>query len=452
MENNYTENEYPTFWDFGLHPLVEDGIEAMRYEKPSPVQSAAIPIILDGKDLIACAQTGTGKTAAYLLPLLSELASGDYPDDYVNALVMAPTRELAMQIEQQIDAFSYFTQTSSVSIYGGTGGIEWEQQKRALKLGADIIVATPGRLLAHLSMSGVDFSRSSFFVLDEADRMLDMGFYDDIIEIYRQLPKDTQVIMFSATMPPKIRQLAKEIMKDPVEVNIAIARPPESIIQKAVYCSGDDKMPILTKILLREKPDKGLVFFASKDRVKQAKRDLRTQGLKVQEMHSDLDQTARNEVMHDFKSGKTNIIVATDILSRGIDVDDIDIVINFDVPGDPEDYVHRIGRTARGNNLHGAAITLVSSRDKERFEHIESFLGYTVSEEEEFSKGKGILEKSERPKGGKSFSKNRRRTKPDGKAPNEGTSNQKANSKPKNRHHRRGPKHSSNQDTNSKQS
>lgn len=400
-EENTPITEDLTFWDFGLHPLVEDGIEAMRYEKPSPVQSATIPVILQGKDLIACAQTGTGKTAAYLLPLLSELATGDYPDDYVNALVMAPTRELAMQIEQQIDAFSYFTNTSSVSIYGGTGGVEWEQQKRALKLGADIIVATPGRLLAHLSMSGVDFSRSSFFVLDEADRMLDMGFYDDILEIYRQLPKDTQVIMFSATMPAKIRQLAKEIMKDPVEVNIAISRPPESIVQKVVYCTGEDKMPILTQILLREKPEKGIIFFASKERVKQAKRELRMQGLKVQEMHSDLDQAARNEVMHDFKSGKTNIIVATDILSRGIDVDDIDVVVNFDVPGDPEDYVHRIGRTSRGKNLHGAALTFVSPRDRERFDRIEQFLGYEVKEDEEFSKGKGS--KPEKDRGKRSF-------------------------------------------------
>ena len=400
-EENTPITEDLTFWDFGLHPLVEDGIEAMRYEKPSPVQSATIPVILQGKDLIACAQTGTGKTAAYLLPLLSELATGDYPDDYVNALVMAPTRELAMQIEQQIDAFSYFTNTSSVSIYGGTGGVEWEQQKRALKLGADIIVATPGRLLAHLSMSGVDFSRSSFFVLDEADRMLDMGFYDDILEIYRQLPKDTQVIMFSATMPAKIRQLAKEIMKDPVEVNIAISRPPESIVQKVVYCTGEDKMPILTQILLREKPEKGIIFFASKERVKQAKRELRMQGLKVQEMHSDLDQAARNEVMHDFKSGKTNIIVATDILSRGIDVDDIDVVVNFDVPGDPDDYVHRIGRTSRGKNLHGAALTFVSPRDRERFDRIEQFLGYKVKEDEEFSKGKSA--KTEKDRGKRSF-------------------------------------------------
>lgn len=422
-EENTPITEDLTFWDFGLHPLVEDGIEAMRYEKPSPVQSATIPVILQGKDLIACAQTGTGKTAAYLLPLLSELATGDYPDDYVNALVMAPTRELAMQIEQQIDAFSYFTNTSSVSIYGGTGGVEWEQQKRALKLGADIIVATPGRLLAHLSMSGVDFSRSSFFVLDEADRMLDMGFYDDILEIYRQLPKDTQVIMFSATMPAKIRQLAKEIMKDPVEVNIAISRPPESIVQKVVYCPNEDKMPILTQILLREKPEKGIIFFASKERVKQAKRELRMQGLKVQEMHSDLDQAARNEVMHDFKSGKTNIIVATDILSRGIDVDDIDVVVNFDVPGDPEDYVHRIGRTSRGKNLHGAALTFVSPRDRERFDRIEQFLGYKVKEDEEFSKGKGA--KTEKDRGKRSFQRKK-----------EGQNKPKTDGKPRNKKRR----------------
>lgn len=357
---------------------MEDGLEAMNFEKPSPVQAATIPLIMQGKDVIACAQTGTGKTAAYLLPILSELASGEYPEEYVNALIMAPTRELAQQIDQQIDAFSYFVGASAVPIYGGTGGVEWEAQKRALKLGADIIVATPGRLIAHMNMSSVDLSRTSFFVLDEADRMLDMGFHDDILEIFKYLPRDVQVVMFSATMPPKIRTLAKEIAKNPAEVNIAISRPPESIVQQSIHCPNDDKMALLTRILLEEKPDKCIVFFASKDRVKQARRDLKTQGLKVQEMHSDLDQTTRDEVMHNFKNQHTNIIVATDILSRGIDVDDIDLVVNFDVPSDPEDYVHRIGRTARGKNLHGSALTFVSPRDEVRFDTIERFLGYSV--------------------------------------------------------------------------
>lgn len=377
-DNDTPIQQDPTFWDFGLHPLVEDGLEAMNFEKPSPVQAAAIPLILEGKDLIACAQTGTGKTAAYLLPILSELATGEYPEDHVNAIIMSPTRELAQQIDQQIDAFSYFVGASAVPIYGGTGGIEWEVQKRALKMGADIIVATPGRLIAHLNMSSIDLSRTSFFVLDEADRMLDMGFYDDILEIYKYLPQDVQVVMFSATMPPKIRTLAKKIAHHPAEVNIAISRPPESILQQSIRCKNDDKMALLTRVLLDEKPDKCIVFFASKDRVKQARRDLKTQGLKVREMHSDLDQESRDEVMHGFKNGHTNIIVATDILSRGIDVDDIDLVVNFDVPADPEDYVHRIGRTARGKNLRGSALTFISSRDKERFDAIERFLGYEV--------------------------------------------------------------------------
>ena len=376
--NNNTPQQDLTFWDFGLHPLVEDGLEAMNFDKPSPVQAAAIPLILEGKDVIACAQTGTGKTAAYLLPILSELATGEYPEDYINALIMAPTRELAQQIDQQIDAFSYFVGASAVPIYGGTGGVEWEAQKRALKLGADIIVATPGRLIAHMNMSSVDLSRTSFFVLDEADRMLDMGFHEDILEIYKYLPKDVQVIMFSATMPPKIRTLAKEIAHRPTEVNIAISRPPESILQQSIRCQNEDKMPLLTRILIDEKPDKCIVFFASKERVKQACRDLKSQGLKVREMHSDLGQDSRDEVMHAFKNGHTNIIVATDILSRGIDVDDIDMVVNFDVPSDPEDYVHRIGRTARGKNLHGSALTFVSPRDNLRFDTIEHFLGYKV--------------------------------------------------------------------------
>lgn len=371
--------ESKTFFDFGLDPAVEDGLEVMNFIKPSPVQEAAIPPILSGRDVIACAQTGTGKTAAFLLPILSELSTGEYPDDYVNVVIMSPTRELALQIEKQVDAFSYFVGVSALSIYGGTGGIEWEQQKRALKMGADIIVATPGRLLAHISMNSVDLSRATFFVLDEADRMLDMGFYEDIVEIYKLLPRDVQTVMFSATMPEKIRKLAKEITRDPVEINIAISRPPESIDQSAFFVQDGEKMGLLTTILNDLKPEKCIVFLGSKDNVKQARRSLATQGHKVREMHSDLDQSEREKVMRDFKSGITHIIVATDIISRGIDVDDIQLVINYDVPGDPEDYVHRIGRTSRGDNLHGAAITLVSTgRDAIRFKDIERFLGYKI--------------------------------------------------------------------------
>ncbi|WP_298632051.1 DEAD/DEAH box helicase [uncultured Porphyromonas sp.] len=371
--------QHEDFYSFGLHPSVLDGLDAMGFQHPSPVQEASIPPILEGRDVISCAQTGTGKTAAFVLPILSELASGEYSEEYVNAVIMAPTRELAQQIDRQIDAFSYFVSgVSAVPIYGGTGGIEWEQQKRALRMGADIIVATPGRLLSHINLNTVDLSRVSFFVLDEADRMLDMGFFDDIVEVYKLLPQDVQTVMFSATMPDKIRKLAIEITKQPVEVNIAISRPPESIDQSVYFCKEDEKLALLTQIFKEREVTKSIVFFGSKDRVKEAYRLLRSNGYKVAQMHSDLDQSERNDVMNDFKNGHTQIIVATDILSRGIDVDDIQLIVNYDVPSDPEDYVHRIGRTSRGTNLGGAAITIVNQRDKGRFIDIEKFLGYNV--------------------------------------------------------------------------
>ncbi|MDO5016815.1 MAG: DEAD/DEAH box helicase [Porphyromonas sp.] len=400
------------FYDFGLEPTVLDGLDAMGFKHPSPVQAAAIPHILEGKDVIACAQTGTGKTAAFVLPVLSELASGEYPDEYVNAVVMAPTRELAQQIDRQIDAFSYFVGgVSAVPIYGGTGGIEWEQQKRALRLGADIIIATPGRLLSHINLNTVDLSRVSFFVLDEADRMLDMGFYEDIIEVYKLLPGDVQTVMFSATMPAKIRKLAKAITKEAVEVNIAISRPPESIDQSVYFCKDDEKMALLINIFKEKNPSKSIVFFGSKDRVKEAYRLLRSHGYQVEQMHSDLDQTERNEVMNSFKSGHTHIIVATDIISRGIDVDDIQLIVNYDVPSDPEDYVHRIGRTSRGTNLGGSAVTIVNQKDKARFIDIEKFLGYNLLRNETPEGFQKVSEDAEprRPKQHRRKSHNRRR-------------------------------------------
>lgn len=374
--------EFDDFYHFGLDDRVLDGLDAMGFRQPSPVQAAAIPSILEGKDVIACAQTGTGKTAAFVLPVLSELASGEYPEEHVNAVIMAPTRELAQQIDRQIDAFSYFVGASAVPIYGGTGGIEWEQQKRALRMGADMIIATPGRLLSHINLNTVDLSRVSFFVLDEADRMLDMGFFEDIVEVYKLLPGDVQTIMFSATMPEKIRNLAKQITKNPVEVNIAISRPPESIDQSVYFCGEKEKLALLMQIFKEKKPSKAIAFFGSKERVKQAYRLLLSNGFEVAEMHSDLGQDRRNEVMLNFKNGRTNIIVATDIISRGIDVNDIQLIVNYDVPGDPEDYVHRIGRTSRGTNLGGSAITLVNNKDKGRFIDIEKFLGYNVSRNE----------------------------------------------------------------------
>lgn len=367
-----------TFDEFDLAPSVLDGLDAMNFREPSPIQQQAIPPILLGHDIIACAQTGTGKTAAFVLPLLSLLSSGEYPTDYINAVIMAPTRELALQIDQQIEAFSYFVNLSTVAVYGGTGGAEWEQQKRGLRLGADIVVATPGRLISHLNLRTVDLSRVSFFVLDEADRMLDMGFYDDILKISKHLPEDVQTIMFSATMPPKIRKMAKEIMRTPKEINIAVSRPPESIQQTAYLCHQDDKKALFLNVITEHQNERCIVFVSSKERVKELRKELSMRAFSVREMHSDLDQITREEVMRDFKSGAVKLIVATNIISRGIDVDDIDLVINYDVPSDPEDYVHRIGRTSRGVHQGGAAVTLVSERDYFAFKEIEAFLGYSI--------------------------------------------------------------------------
>ena len=373
------ESQIDSFYDFGLHPDVEDAVETMNYGKPSPVQAATIPLIMDGEDIIACAQTGTGKTAAYLLPILSELAYGDYPKDHVNCVIMAPTRELAQQIDRQIDGFAYYVKVNAQPIYGGTDGIEYEQQRRALAKGADIIVATPGRLLSHIDMNSVDLSQVSFLILDEADRMLDMGFSEDILKIQSLLPKKgVQTVMFSATMPEQIRTFARKIMRRPKEVNIAISRPPESISQSAFIVSDDDKLSLLVSLLNERRPERCIVFLAAKKRVKEAARMLRMQGHSVEQMHSDLSQEERNEVMHRFRNGHASVIVATDILSRGIDIDNIELIINFDVPSDPEDYVHRIGRTSRGDNLGGSAVTFVSPWDKDSFARIEKFLGYKL--------------------------------------------------------------------------
>ena len=363
------------FDELDLEDAVLDGLYDMNFEETTPVQALTIPIILEGKDIIACAQTGTGKTAAYVLPIISELSRYSFPKDAVNAVIMAPTRELAQQIDQQIQGFTYFIPgISAVAVYGGTDGITWEQQKRGMELGADIVIATPGRLLSHIKLGTVDLSKVSFFVLDEADRMLDMGFYDDIMQVYKQLPADCQTIMFSATMPPKIRTLAQSILKDPEEVQIAISRPPESIMQTAYICYDMQKLKILERLFMESHPQRVIIFSSSKMKVKELTTTLRRMKFNVAAMHSDLEQSQREEVMKEFKSGHVDILVATDVVSRGIDINDIKLVINFDIPHDPEDYVHRIGRTARGTNGEGLAITFVGVNEQAAFHHIEKFL------------------------------------------------------------------------------
>ena len=335
------------FEDLNLEPEVLQGLDAMNFKEATPVQEATIPVVLDGKDLIACAQTGTGKTAAYILPLLNLLTRRPSEKDLVRAIVIAPTRELAQQIDMQFEGFSYFLPISTFVVAGGGDGAQWDQQKRGLQMGADVMIATPGRLISHLLNTKVDLSGVEYLVLDEADRMLDMGFYDDIMQICSFLPKERQTLLFSATMPPKIRQLARQILHEPEEVSIAISKPNESIRQSAYICYEPQKMGIINAIFSQGVKGKTIIFSSSKLKVKQLTTALRRRNYNARAMHSDLDQPQREEVMLDYKNGKIDILVATDIVSRGIDITDIVLVINYDVPHDPEDYIHRIGRTAR---------------------------------------------------------------------------------------------------------
>lgn len=365
------------FEELDLNYDVLDALDAMNFSECTPIQEHAIPIALEGRDLLAVAQTGTGKTAAYLLPVISQLSDYEHPEDAVNCVVMAPTRELAQQIDRQMEGFSYFLPISSVAIYGGTDGKEFGRQQRGLKLGADVVIATPGRLLAHLSMGYVDLSKVSYFILDEADRMLDMGFYDDIMQIARQLPAERQTLMFSATMPPKIQQLARSILHNPAEIKIAVSRPTDKIDQSAFVCYEPQKIEILKHLFKNVHSHRVIVFASSKLKVKELCRELRRSKLKIGEMHSDLEQKERDDVMLDFRAGKIDILVATDIVARGIDIDDISMVVNYDVPREPEDYVHRIGRTARAGT-DGKAVTFVSAEEQWKFGVIEKFLEYEV--------------------------------------------------------------------------
>ncbi|MBR2450277.1 MAG: DEAD/DEAH box helicase [Paludibacteraceae bacterium] len=369
------------FDELALSDEVLDALWDMRFDTCTPVQEQTIPVILDGHDVISCAQTGTGKTAAYILPLLTNLQYDNHDPNKLNAIIMAPTRELAQQIDQQMEGFGFYVPFSSVAIYGGNDSGAWGTQVTGLQKGADIVIATPGRLLSQMNIYDIDFSGVKYFILDEADRMLDMGFYDDIMTIVNKLPKDRQTIMFSATMPTNIRKMAKAIMQHPVEVQIAISRPPESIRQMAADIYETQKTAFLVRLLgfglqtpdTSEKLKKVIIFVGKKQKVKELTRALRANHINARAMHSDLEQKERDEVMLDFRNGKVDVLVATDIVSRGIDVDDIPLVINYDVPRDAEDYVHRIGRTARAENK-GEAITLVSPEDKRFFYKIERFL------------------------------------------------------------------------------
>ena len=361
-----------------LNDNILDALYDMRFDEMTPIQEKCIPEILDGYDVLGVAQTGTGKTAAYLLPILSLLDDGGYPKDAINCVIMSPTRELAQQIDQAMQGFGYYLDgVSSVAVYGGNDGGRYDQELRGMRLGADVLIATPGRLLSHLKVGNLDLSRCSFFVLDEADRMLDMGFSEDIMKIVRELPESCQRVMFSATMPSKIRELAVSLLHDPVEVKLAVSKPAEKIHQQAYVCYDPQKLGIIEHLFKAGDLQRVIIFSGKKDRVKDITRQLKRMKINCAEMHSDLSQAERDDVMYRFKAGQVDVLVATDIVSRGIDIDDIRIVLNYDVPHDAEDYVHRIGRTARADR-DGIAITFVSEAEIYKFQEIEHFLGKEV--------------------------------------------------------------------------
>lgn len=365
------------FIDLGLDQRILEGIDAMGYETATPVQEQVMVPILEGRDIIAAAQTGTGKTAAFLLPLLHRLLTAEHHAGDINALIIVPTRELAIQIAEGLEGLAYFTDISSIAVYGGGDGNSFAAEKKALTSGADIVICTPGRMIAHLNMGYVKLKGLRYLVLDEADRMLDMGFNDDINKIITFLPAQRQNLLFSATMPSKMRALANKILKNPVEINIAISKPPEQIVQKAFVVYEAQKVPIIKDMLRSKKYTRVIVFCSKKQNVKQLAIELKRAGLLAEEIHSDLDQKSREQYLQDFRNQKTHILVATDILSRGIDIEEIELVINYDVPNDGEDYVHRIGRTARAATS-GTAFTLISEKEQTKFGAIEQLLGAPV--------------------------------------------------------------------------
>lgn len=365
-----------------LNDNVLDALYDMRFDQCTPIQEKCIPPILEGRDLLGVAQTGTGKTAAYLLPILSKLDDGGYPHDAINCVIMSPTRELAQQIDQAMQGFGYYLNgVSSVAVYGGNDGNRYDQELKSFQMGADVVIATPGRLISHISLGSADLSKVSFFVLDEADRMLDMGFSEDIKMIASKLPATCQTIMFSATMPEKIEELAKRLLKNPVEVKIAVSKPAEKIKQSAYVCYETQKIGIVKDLFRKGDLNRVIIFSGKKQKVKAINRTLQQMKINSGEMHSDLEQAERDEILYKFKTGQIDVLVATDIVARGIDIDDIAMVINFDVPHDPEDYVHRIGRTARAQR-DGIAITFVSEDEISSFKQIEKFLGRVVDKNE----------------------------------------------------------------------
>ena len=428
------------FDELDLNDNVLDALYDMRFDTCTPVQEKCIPEILEGHDVLGVAQTGTGKTAAYLLPVLSKLDDGGYPKDAINCVIMSPTRELAQQIDQAMQGFGYYLQgVSSVAVYGGNDGNRYDQELRSLRMGADVVIATPGRLISHISLGNVDLSKVSFFILDEADRMLDMGFSDDIKTIASKLPKTCQTIMFSATMPEKIEELAKTLLKNPVEIKLAVSKPAEKIKQEAYVCYETQKMTIIKDIFKAGDLQRVIIFCGSKMKVKQVAGSLQRNGVNCGAMHSDLEQAERDDVMFKFKSGQYDVLVATDIVARGIDIDDIEMVINYDVPHDTEDYVHRIGRTARANR-DGRAITFVSEEDQYWFQQIEKFLEKVVDKmplPEECGEGPEYIKLNKPKKKGANGRNNRRGNGKNGKAGKNSAKNRRQKDRDQTSHKRK---------------
>ncbi len=397
------------FTEFGFEAEILDGLQAMRFDEATPVQEQTIPVIMQGRDLIACAQTGTGKTAAYLLPVLNALIKGG--NSGASALVLVPTRELAIQIDQQLQGFSYFLPVTSIAVYGGNDADLWDQQRRALSGGVDVIVATPGRLIQHLAMGYCRFNSIKYLILDEADRMLDMGFHDDIMQIVKQLEGTRQTLLFSATMPPKIRDLSRKLLNEPEEISIAISKPAEGILQAAYLVYDYQKIKLIDSLLRGKELTSVVIFASTKIKVKEIYKALKSGKYPVEAIHSDLQQAEREEVMLNFRNRRTQILVATDIIARGIDVDGIDLVINYDVPNDAEDYVHRVGRTARAKSS-GVALTLINEYDMGKFGMIEKLIGSTIFKSPlpegfepgpEYDPGKGDFRQKFNRQGGRNF-------------------------------------------------
>lgn len=365
------------FDELPLDDRILDALYEMRFDKCTPIQEKSIPTLLEGNDIIGIAQTGTGKTAAYLLPILNQLCTASHKESVTKCLIMVPTRELAIQIDNTIEAFSYYLPISSIAVYGGNDAIRYSQELKSLKLGADIIIATPGRLISHLQLENIDFNNISYFVLDEADRMLDMGFSDDIMNIATHLPEKRQTMLFSATMPDGIRKIAKSLLHSPTEIRIAVSKPASGINQKAYICSESNKINLIRRLFTSNPPQRAIIFASSKMKVKKLAEKLKEKGINVSDMHSDLTQDERNKVMLKFKNGHLNVLVATDIIARGIDINDIQTIINYDVPHDAEDYIHRIGRTARAGK-QGQAITIICPSDRIYFQKIEKVIDKTI--------------------------------------------------------------------------